>query len=869
MGTYWDLWAKSRNDGAWHALPFHLLDVGAAAEGLWTRLPSGSRAVPIGALGDEGRARSTVAFLAAAHDIGKANRWFQGKAWSQKERLRQAGFPLAPDGLKEPWPHGQATGVFLQRWLASQWGWDGVTAGLLAKAVGGHHGKFIRDFKESRLDVGGAPWSDMGKALLDDLAHVFEAEACPEPECLNAFLGWLAGFVSVVDWLGSHDAMTVWKTEPQSFDAYLDEARARAEGLFESLGWALPPQTASLSITELIPADCTPNALQHAAANMAERFGLAIIEAPTGEGKTEAAFAMTEPMRSRGAGVYFALPTMATANGLHGRVEGYLKQATARPDLETLLLHSQSWYYRERHAGQGHYQGEGDGHDTQARDWFAGAKRGLLAPYAVGTIDQILIAALRARHGFVRLFALAGKTVVIDEVHAYDVYMGDLLDILLGWLRALECRVILLSATLPKARRDELLGAWGAQGTSVDAAYPCITWVDEAGDLSSQSFPVSPRKPLRISILEAGDMPEWQRGAIRILERVEGDGGVGALVLNTVQEAQDAYDWLRSQELDGIELDLFHARFTVHDRDRIERKVLERYGKEGARQGPAILVATQVVEQSLDLDFDHMVSALAPFDLLIQRAGRLHRHRRHEDGRLRADDLADVRPNPELEVIAPAGDVGEQRVYSPYVLELTRHYLSSGVEIRSPGDITAGIEAVYSETARTEATDAWTARLQEFEEKAYAEARAHERAAEVVAIGRVDKTFIVQTDLQLDEYNEVHGSSLAARTRLEDRPSISVVILKDCEEGDITIHGGDAHNARDAHLASLRITPPMSLWAELVWVAPLPAWQRQGALSRCRPLRLPSDARRFPRYEISYDETRGLVWRMIDAVVST
>src|SRR5262249_2366992 len=153
----------------------------------------------------------------------------------------------------------------------------------------------------------------------------------------------------------------------------------------------------------------------------------------------------------------------------------YLGKATGHDEMGARLLHSQAWLFRE-HARTAEDPGkEGEDQETQAQDWFAGTKRGLLAPFGVGTIDQALIAALRARHGFVRLFALAGKTVVIDEVHAYDVYMADIMDVLLGWLRALRCRVILLSATLPEARRKALLKAWGCQDEQVSCAYPCVS----------------------------------------------------------------------------------------------------------------------------------------------------------------------------------------------------------------------------------------------------------------------------------------------------------------------------------------------------------------------------------------------------------
>ncbi|HEV3146947.1 MAG TPA: CRISPR-associated endonuclease Cas3'', partial [Gemmataceae bacterium] len=453
MLTYSQLWAKTGAGKWWHALPFHLLDVAAAAEVLWDRLPHEGHSLAARVLGDGPSARRICVFLAGAHDIGKANRFFQAKDRSQHDRLKELGANLPPYCLDDNPRHGQATGAYLKPWLIERWKWSAPLAENVALAVGGHHGKFFEHTKRTALSVDNEPWRSIGIALLDDLAKVLlEGDTPPEPNPLNPFLGWLAGFVSVADWLGSHETMTVWQTGERPFAEYLCDARSRSKQLLDRLRWHIPPATTIVPIAELIPSGSTPNSLQQVAGQLAADFSLAIIEAPTGEGKTEAAFALAEPARSTGSGTYFALPTMATANGLHDRVEAYLRKGTGLNDLQARLLHSHAWLFRESAQTAQDPGEEGRKQEVLAQDWFAGAKRGLLTPFGVGTIDQALIAALRARHGFVRLFALAGKIVVIDEVHAYDVYMADLLDVLLGWLRALRCRVILLSATRPRAR---------------------------------------------------------------------------------------------------------------------------------------------------------------------------------------------------------------------------------------------------------------------------------------------------------------------------------------------------------------------------------------------------------------------------------
>jgi CRISPR-associated endonuclease/helicase Cas3 len=823
---------------------------------------------------DEPIARRICVFLAGAHDIGKANRFFQAKSLSQHGHLRELGVDLPPYSLDDNPRHGQATGAYLKPWFIDRWKWTAPVAENVALAVGGHHGSFFPDTKRTSLGVESEPWRGIGNALLDELAKVLLGADTPsEPKYLNPFLGWLSGFVSVADWLGSHETMTVWQTQDRPLADYLSEARIRATKLLDNLHWEIPPVTTLVSVAELLPSGSTPNSLQQLAEKLAPNFSLAIIEAPTGEGKTEAAFALAEPARSAGSGIYFALPTMATANGLHGRVQVYLRKATGSNDLEARLLHSHAWLFRE-HVETAQDPGEeGNKQEEQSQDWFAGAKRGLLVPFAVGTIDQTLIAALRAKHGFVRLFALAGKTVVIDEVHAYDVYMADLMDVLLGWLRALHCRVILLSATLPKARRKALLRAWGCHGDYPESSYPCITRVSEDRQVQSRGFDVQPRKPLMFRLIPDTVEEHWKQGASLILQLVRANGGLGALVLNTVGDAQNAYDWLREQGFGNIHVDLFHGRFTTQDRDAIETRVLNRFGKTGAREQSAILVATQVVEQSLDLDFDHMVSALAPIDLLIQRAGRLHRHPRWADGSL-CHDGPDERPDPTLYILAPPLDrdgVPEIRdpIYSHDVLMRTFQRLGSSVVIVKPSDVSDAIDAVYGEADRSAALSAWQAKLDELEARTARKTQLQRRQAERATLGHVDGTdkLIVEAYLDLDENDERQGSQLAARTRLEDRPSITVALLRE-EQGRMrTIHGTDPANPREALFASVRISPPYPLWEAILALEPLPAWRRRGSLSRVRPLILAQGRARVADYEICYEGHRGLDWRKVDAHV--
>ena len=337
-----------------------------------------------------------------------------------------------------------------------------------------------------------------------------------------------------------------------------------------------------------------------------------------------------------------------------------------------------------------------------ASEWFTYRKRGLLAPFGVGTIDQALLAVLQTRHVFVRLFGLAHKTVIIDEVHAYDAYMSTLLERLLEWLAALGSSVVLLSATLPGERKNKLLQAYqrGLNGQDKDipaeageVAYPRISWTvrDEYHALPLETSDSS-RKAIQLQLVD-GRLPE--NGAEfslgKQLKTALADGGCAAVICNTVERAQQVYQALKpyfsEAAADGDpELDLLHARYPFGERKRRETRTLLCFGKPSAkvklengrerevnRPARAVLVATQIIEQSLDLDFDLMVTEMAPSDLLLQRAGRLHRHKKDANG------LSRVRPEklkspvlwicePEIKNRVPFFGSGTEAVYNYHIL---------------------------------------------------------------------------------------------------------------------------------------------------------------------------------------------------------
>lgn len=429
-----------------------------------------------------------------------------------------------------------------------------------------------------------------------------------------------------------------------------------------------------------------------------------------GEGKTEAA--LYAHLRLQAAnhhrGLYVALPTQATGNAMFRRLQRFLAEravargAAARP-LDLQLLHGATLLNRDfqsiivrsnlpEDAKEAADSPDSSQEGVRAAEWFTNRKRGLLSEYGVGTVDQALMAVLNTKWQFVRLWGLANRVVVLDEVHAYDTYTGTLLESLVRWLHALGSSVILMSATLPTAKRRALLAAYGAEEAE-NPPYPSITHV-AGGIARSETFVGRDQPTLAVQSVPA-EMP----ALANLLRDLARDGGCVACIVNTVQRAQELYEALRG-DAEASGLQLFHARYPADERLTRETLVLDTFGEDTdehpvTRPQRAILIATQVVEQSLDLDFDALVTDLAPIDLILQRAGRLHRHARPPESR--HSHRQPVLYVAGLTADATVPDFGaSEYIYERYVLLRSWLVLQGRERIALPGDIDRLVQAVYS-----------------------------------------------------------------------------------------------------------------------------------------------------------------------------
>lgn len=685
-----------------------------------------------------------LSFLAAAHDIGKAVSGFQYKLGF----IGGVDFPRCDGSLED---HRVSGFKILKDYLVSE-GVDCDLAMTYSSITVSHHGEYIT--QGTNLD--NSNWKDAQTDILQKLASDFTVSdfGCLKQPCLE-FSFLLSGLISFSDWLVSNNDIY----QPvNSFD--LKTRKEQAVKIIDELNFKNVLHK-DISFQDVFGFAGRPfqNETEKITTCLKTPF-IALLEVPTGMGKTEAALNLYLKIANSHRGLYYALPTMATSNAMFDRVKIFLENTLeVKAGLE--LLHSASVLNES-------YK-EGGSHLIEANDWFQrGSKRKLLSNIGVGTIDQLLMMVLKVKHFFIRHYAIANKVVIIDEVHAYDTFMNTHLELLLGYLSKLKCSVILLSATLPKNKRQALLKAYNGDIRELNIQYPVIY----AADTSGNEFV---RNNLDSWHYETFFIPiENQFDKIKeIIVNKISDNGLIACVINTVKGAQRLFIYLRD-EFPDVEIELFHSRFTFEDRLVKERTISVRAGKNGDRKIKYILVATQVIEQSLDIDFDCMITELAPVDLLIQRAGRVHRH----GGNIRSKQMQRrevhiLMPNFEAEDIT-FGDSGY--IYSKSVLLKTGLLFLKETGIKIPEDVQNLIESVYGESVDNDELRKYQSLLEKWKNDEESEDYTKSTIAKTMEISKADIDIDSVLDTLSGFENSLPNDEIIA-TRLI-KLSLQVVILE-------------------------------------------------------------------------------------------
>lgn len=703
-----------------HRLIYHCMDAAACAYWMARRdaFNLQSSAASLG-LTTEAFSRF-LAWGTMIHDAGKFADAFQ-------RRLRQPqdtpSFCPRHDALgREMWKrlfkqHDLAalSPIFAQR-ASTQFWFQQVLPAFLA-----HHGMpelpagSSNDFNQEDLQALAA-WMHKAVILTQvDLPLINESLLRHRAEL--PWCSWnIAGAVVLADWLASDAGRFAYCDDVQEESAYWETTLAKAEKLVPFRAPLLPEPFTNVSA--LFPYVKTATPLQAEAARIPIKSNepkLFICEDATGAGKTEAALTLASRLMNAGCGsrLYFALPTMATSNAMYERALLASKRIFSSGIHEPTLVLA----HGQRNANKAFLKTltEIDDHsdtDGELLRWISQrSKLALLADFGVGTVDQALMAVLAVRHQDLRCLGLHRTILIVDEVHAYDPYVNALLCELLRRQAADGSSVILLSATLNSKLRRMFLRAF-ASGCSAEALlpepddqmlpFPLLTEFCKSNGL--QTHVVAPRqssvRSVRISWISD------EHACIEKLIRAAQSGKCAVWIRNSVKEAIAAFEAIKKQD-DRIKAIVFHSRFTLTDRMRIEASLLNNFGKQSRAQQRAgqIVIATQVIEQSLDLDFDEMISDLAPIDLLIQRLGRLRRHYRDNNG-----DLSDreERGEPCLHVHAPNETDPEQwlaalkemrgtaLVYQNHaLLWLTEEALMARQHITVPDDMRSLIETVY------------------------------------------------------------------------------------------------------------------------------------------------------------------------------
>lgn len=812
-------WAKTGNNHSpTHGLSLvqHMLDAGSVAARLWDTwlAPGLQRRFSEHLHLSMEDTRALVCWLAATHDMGKATPEFTCQYDRQenneyfsayRKRIRQAKFDL-PHDLTVPaksgvHPHNKYSQSILTHLLTLPNNVEGMPSDIavtLASISGAHHGIPAAYFPDSRerniliLKQLSPQWHAVWQELYDITVERFGAASALQQLAEHghaipvAVQFCITGFVIMSDWIASNPDFFPMGT----FGSAEQEQRAR-------IGWqALGLEqrwTAALDTNPDTPAadlyasrfgwnNPTLRPMQEVvveAARSMQSGGMMCIEAPMGQGKTEAGLIAAEflAQATGRTGVAFAAPTQATSNALFDRVTEWVKYQTADVAQEQgeaiephsmFLGHSKNRFNKSYDAlseadifdespspgRENNRKTLRPGTSLARHSWLSGTKKGLLSSFVVCTIDQVLMTALQARHVMLRYLGLASKVIIIDEVHAYDAYMNQYLSSALYWLGQMNAPVILMSATLPADIRTHLMvryaeglkvrtdssssqskqnlssreryaarQARNQSNTILDLDYPVIHTLTAEDNGTPKKWKVEqPAEQTEIELKLIDDSPE---SVLHVLEPLANDHGCAAIICNTVGRAQEMHTFL-SEQFGEEHVILTHSRFTATHRAEQEELLVSKLGKkahyseadgeDSSRPHRLIVVGTQVIEQSLDLDFDVMITDFAPVDLVLQRMGRLHRH----DSRSSSERTPAYRkPVCYVRGVKTFGSQdkmprfpnGSKAVYEPMILlssyaQLLPHF--AGEPIRIPADISPLVQKTYQKNGLSEIPEAWS-----------------------------------------------------------------------------------------------------------------------------------------------------------------
>ncbi len=862
VSIIYQCWGKADWKGSdWEPAILHMLTVGIVARELYNSLPRRLRVRIAKGFGlNEKTFRSILPILASLHDLGKISPGHQllREDLSCVTQMKDMGFSFAKN---RDLNHKHVAFSYIKQALDQMalCTADGGSPAFVAYSLAAHHGELYAVDPDRISDD--EQWAFLRCFASEQIAAAFQHKKSAQikVKSLSALL-LFSGLTMLADWIGSSVEFFPYAMAAGNREiyAFIKNCRKKARKTISYLGFNA--KLAKEVDFGLVFEGKTPNAAQRAAFEVAAQLThpmLLVVLSSTGSGKTEiplglfAGTAIKEDLR----GLYFALPTQGTASQNFRRLKSFGDRLNFKGNPQLHLLHSAAEIDETYSKLKAHVDdGSGDGLRTvTASEWFSTAKKGLAATFGGGTIDQALLSVLRVKWMPLRFFALAGKMVVLDEIHSYDTYMTRSINRLLEWAPYIETSIVALSATLPQNAIKNLLKSFAPDADLPDQIpYPCVIGVDKAGTVALRPIPVDAFKAnATLSPMLAGGQAPLEDIVRKIENMIREEGNI-AVIMNTIGEAQDlAALILQSKALSDIELIVYHSRFTAADRMKIEEKIRDKFGIDGFTNGKrpkrSIVVATQVLEQSLDVDFDFMISWLAPIDLLLQRLGRLQRFFKLFPRS--TDRTLYVAMNNALSGETRFGASGF--VYFPDILEKTaRLFGETGkygcLSIRLPESASPLIEAVYGERDESVIT--------KWEQDRIGKQLGEIYLAEEYLLNQAYGVYGIENDPSniasclRDASDETRISS-----RLADL-SVMAVLLSPQES--LAIADGHIESALSFWKKSMPIRN-RGLVSELLKIAPPLEWQNVPLLRNSRPLYLDRQVK-IRGFEISYDNVLGL-----------
>ncbi len=620
-----------------------------------------------------------IAFICALHDIGKITPSFQYKLYQsigqefQYNKCKIADLYKQYENLIGYHAGASEQYIITHKFLKNK---------NIEYIINRHHGFtpniekpifLSSSIKDERYDKClDKDWDKFRDELVQNLMTYFNISESDIIKIENVNIMIISGILSLSDWIASCYLIN------QKIDNTLKET---VNNILKQIGIEMVICKNNLSFKDVF--GFTPYKSQENIFNNINDYGLYIVEEQTGKGKTEAALYSAYKLIESGkcSGLYFGLPTQVTSNKIFERVDQFSKKVFNN-NFNTKLLHSNSSSFLNSYNDY-----------IDKNDWFDNKNTKLFFPIATGTIDQILMSTLNTKFNFVRSFSLYNKVIIIDEVHSYDEYTGKLINFLIEECQNMNCVIICLSATMSNILKQNL-----TKYANFSDKYPLLTSITKNNfneiELNSNN---NNSKQYNISINDNDNL--CLNNALKEIKN-----GYNVLwIENSVKRAQEIYSFFLHE---NVECGLLHSKFILTDRNKNEKEWITKFGKNSnnRKSHGRILIGTQVLEQSIDIDADKLYTRICPIDMLAQRIGRIERFNEKFE---RFTDIPEIvilsetlnniqNKNIEDWFIIKDDDEYSGFIYPKHILYRTLEYFTNITNIKYPNDYRKQLDFVFN-----------------------------------------------------------------------------------------------------------------------------------------------------------------------------